>query len=219
VDGLPWPSAAVRYRREWLPTADWVDVLQVLIVFSILSNTIASTNSVVRIQYGMGRARALPRQLGWTLPGRQTPYVSILLTLAVSLAVTLIPGLVWSPTSLFAWLGFGIGLAAAVTFILIALAALRYFQIARAAAGLFRRFVVPIVAIVILFPVVYTSFDPNPGYPLNWAPRVILIWLGVGVLYLIWRIVRREKVDIDYAFREAGEPVPPEALATEPKIE
>jgi pimeloyl-ACP methyl ester carboxylesterase len=23
---LPWPSAAVRYRREWLPTADWVEL-------------------------------------------------------------------------------------------------------------------------------------------------------------------------------------------------
>ena len=21
---LPWPSAATRYRREWLPNADWV---------------------------------------------------------------------------------------------------------------------------------------------------------------------------------------------------
>jgi amino acid transporter len=173
----------------------------------------------VRIQYGMGRARALPRQLGWTLPVRGTPHVSILLTLAVSLAVTLIPGLVWSPTSLFAFLGFGIGFAAAVTFILIALAALRYFQIARAAAGLFRRWVVPIVGILILIPVVYTSFEPDPGYPLNWAPRVALIWLGVGIIYLIWRIVRREKVDLDYAFREAGEEIPPEALATEPKVE
>jgi pimeloyl-ACP methyl ester carboxylesterase len=23
---LPWPSAAIRYRREWLPHADWVEL-------------------------------------------------------------------------------------------------------------------------------------------------------------------------------------------------
>ena len=23
---LPWPSAAVRYREEWLPHADWVEL-------------------------------------------------------------------------------------------------------------------------------------------------------------------------------------------------
>jgi amino acid transporter len=212
--GTPW-FALVQERIG----KGWVDVLEVLIVFSILSNTIASTNSVVRLQYGMGRARALPRQLGWTLPGRRTPYVSIIVNIALGVAITLIPGLVWSPTSLFAFLGFLIGFAAAVTFILIALAALRYFQLAHAGAGAFRRWIVPIVAIVILIPVVYTSFYPNPGYPLNWAPRLVLIWLGVGIIYLIWRVLRRERVDLDYAFREAGEPIPPEALATEPEVD
>jgi amino acid transporter len=211
-EGTPWFDLVRRRVGE-----GWVDVLEVLIVFSILSNTIASTNSVVRIQYGMGRARALPRQLGWTLPNRRTPYVSIILTLGISLAVTLIPGLVWSPTSLFAFLGFGIGFAAAVAFIVIAIAALRYFQLAHAGAGTFRRWVVPIVAVVILLPVAYTSFYPNPGYPLNWAPRMVLIWLAVGLVYLVWRVARREPVDLDYAFRDVGEEIPPEALATEPE--
>jgi amino acid transporter len=210
--GTPWFDLVKRRIGK-----GWVDVLEILIVFSILSNTIASTNSVVRIQYGMGRARALPRQLGWTLPGRRTPHVAIVLTIATGLAITLIPGLIWSPTSLFAFLSFGVGFAAAIAFIMIGIAALRYFRLAHAGTGIFRRLAVPVVAIVILIPVVYTSFYPNPGYPLKWAPRAVLIWLAVGLVFLVWRVSRHERVDIDYAFRDQGEEIPPEALATEPE--
>jgi amino acid transporter len=209
--GTPWFSLVeTRIGKGWL------DALEVLIVFSIFSNTIASVNSVVRIQYGMGRARALPRQLGWTLPTRRTPYVAIAFSMAVGLAITLFGGLVWSPTSVFAFLGFGVGFAAAVTFIMIALAALRYFARAPDGSGVLRNWGVPVLAIVILLPVVYTSFYPDPGYPLKWAPRVVIGWLLVGVVYLIWRLRTRQAVDLDYAFREIGEAVPAEARATEP---
>jgi amino acid transporter len=211
--GTPWFELVERRLGT-----GWLDTLEVLIVFSIFSNTIASLNSVVRIQYGMGRAGALPRQLGWTLPGRRTPYVAIAVSMGLGLAITLFCGLVWSPTSLFAFLGFGVGFSAAVTFILIAIAALRYFSQARDGGGTFRNWVVPIVAIVILLPVVYTSFHPDPGYPLKWAPRIVLFWLILGVIYLVWRLRTRQPVDLDYAFREIGEQVPPEALATEPKV-
>jgi amino acid transporter len=210
--GTPWFDLVKRRIGK-----GWVDVLELLIVFSILSNTIASTNSVVRIQYGMGRARALPRQLGWTLPDRRTPYVAIGVTMAVGLALSLIPGLVWSPTSLFAFVSFGVGFAAAIAFIMIALAALRYFQRANGGAGFRIRWAAPIVSIVILIPVVYTSFYPNPGYPLKWAPRAVIIWLILGIGYLLWRLSRHERIDIDYAFRDQGEEIPPEALATEPE--
>lgn len=211
-EGTPWFDLV---RRE---IGDgWVDLLQIMIVLSILSNTIASHNSVVRIQYGMGRARALPRQLGWTLPDRRTPYVAIILQTAVSVAITLIAGWIWGPETTFAFLGFMIGLAAAVAFILILLAALRYFRRERPEDGAFYNYVVPLIGIVILAPVAYTSFYPNPGYPLKWAPWVLVVWAAAGVFYLLWRESRREPIDLDYAFREIGEEVPPAAAATEPR--
>jgi amino acid transporter len=210
--GTPWFDLVKRRIGS-----GWVDVLEVLIVLSILSNTIASTNSVVRLQYGMGRARALPRPIGWTLPGRRTPYIAIAVTMAVGLAITLIPGLIWTPTSLFAFLSFGVGFAAAIAFIMIALAGIRYFRIAKPRAGLFRRLIVPVIAVIILIPVVYTSFYPDPGYPLKWAPRAVIIWLALGVVYLVWRITRHKRLDIDYAFGDVGEEVPPEAARTEPE--
>ena len=211
-EGTPWYDLV---RTDLNNT--WVDILELMIVVSILSNTIASHNSVVRIQYGMGRARALPRQLGWTLPRLKTPYVAILLQTGVSVAITLVAGFVWGPTTTFGFLGFMIGLAAAVAFILILLAALRYFHRENPDASPVRNYLIPAIGIIILAPVVYTSFYPNPGYPLKWAPWVLVVFLVVGIVYLLWRESRKQPIDLDYAFREIGESVPEAALETEPQ--
>lgn len=211
-EGTPWYELV---RTDLGNT--WVDILELMLPISILSNTIASHNSVVRIQYGMGRAGALPRQLGWTLPRRRTPYVAILLQMSVALAITLVAGFVWGPTTTFAFLGFLIGLAAAVAFILILIAALRYFHRESPESGPFRNYVIPIIGIIILAPVVYTSFYPNPGYPLKWAPWVLVGFLVAGIIVLAWRVSRRQPIDLDYAFRDIGETVPEAALEPEPE--
>ena len=211
-EGTPWYALV----REDLGNK-WVDVLELVVPISILSNTIASHNSVVRIQYGMGRAKALPRQLGWTLPGLRTPYVAIIVQTVIAVAITLFAGFKWGPTTTFAFLGFLIGLAAAVAFILILLAALSYFHREAREAGALRNYVIPVLGIIILAPVVYTSFYPNPGYPLKWAPWVLLGFLAVGVIFLLWRMARKQPVDLDYAFRDLGETVPEAALETEPQ--
>jgi hypothetical protein len=79
-----------------------------------------------------------------------------------------------------------------------------------------RNYVIPIIGIVVLLPAVYTSFYPSPGYPLLWAPWLILIWVALGIIYLAWRRFRRERIDLDYAFRDIGETVPDAARDTEP---
>ena len=136
---------------------------------------IASTNSVVRIQYGMGRAHALPRQLGWTLPARGGRPTSRSSSRSRSgWRSRSIPGLVWSPVSTVRvprlrgrLRGGGVvhpdqhGRAVLLR------------RGPRDGAPAWRSYVVPVVAIVILIPVVYTSFYPSPGYPLKWAPWVV----------------------------------------------
>jgi amino acid transporter len=208
-DGTPWFALV----REVIGSG-WVDVLLVMIVLSILSNTIASHNAVVRIQYGMGRAHALPKQLGYTHPTLRTPYVAVLAQMTLAVAITLVCGLVWSPESVFGFVGFMIGLAAALSFILIGLAALRYFRKTAPEHSAWRNYGVPGIMILILLPVVITSFEPSPGAPLKWAPFVILGWVVLGAAYLLYRESRHQRIDVDYAFGAAAEPPPADPAPT-----
>ncbi len=210
-EGTPWWEL-IRVRLS----PGWRDALQIVTVFSILGNNIASHNAVVRIQYGMGRSGALPRALGWTHRRYKTPYVAILVQTGASLAVTLIAGGIWGPTTTFGFIGFLVGLAAAVAFILIMVAALRYFRAKDPTGSPIRNYVLPAIGIVILIPVVYTSFYPSPGPPLTYAPWVLVAWVVLGAIYLFWRESRREHIDIDYAFREVtAEAIPSEGGGAE----
>jgi amino acid transporter len=211
ADGTPWWAAL---RRVGLGNG-WRDALSLVIMTSVLGNTIASHNAVVRIQYGMGRAKALPSAFGRT-GTRQTPYFAISVQIAISVIVTLVMGGAWNTTTAFGFLGFTNGLAGAVAFILILLAAMVYFHKVEPEKGVVRNLVVPALGIAILIPAVYTAFYPNPGAPLKWSPYVIVGWTLLGGIYLMARNARRQTIDLDYAFADLGEPTPAGALATEP---
>jgi amino acid transporter len=211
ADGTPWWQAL---RRVGLGPG-WRDALSLVIMTSVLGNTIASHNAVVRIQYGMGRARALPAAFGRT-GARQTPYFAISVQIAVSVVVTLLAGAAWDETKAFGFLGFTNGLAGAVAFILILLAAMAYFHKVEPEKGWVRNLLIPALGVAILVPAVYTAFYPNPGAPLKWAPYLILGWTLLGGIYLLARPAHHQPVDLDYAFADLDEPAPAAALATEP---
>jgi amino acid transporter len=182
----------------------WRDALQIVAVTSVLGNLIASHNCVVRIQYGMGRARAFPGPLGWTSRRFRTPYVAILVQTAGSVVIIALVGVLWNATAAFGFISFLEGLAASVAFILIMAAAIRYFHLRHRGDGALKNYIIPVVGIVILIPAIYTSFYPNPGPPLNVAPWVMVGWLLVGAIYLFWRERQHVRIDLDYAFKEVG---------------
>ena len=203
ADGTPWWAAFSRVGVG----SGWRDALSIVIMTSVLGNLIASHNCVVRIQYGMGRARALPSAFGRT-GRRQTPYVAISVQIAVSLAVTLIMGFAWSTPQAFGFLGFTNGLSGAVAFIILLAAAMIYFHRVEPEKGIVRNLLLPGIGIAILVPAVYTAFYPNPGEPLKWAPYVILGWTLLGGIYLIVRDRQKHVIDVDYALGDLGETSP-----------
>ena len=211
TDGTPWWAAL---RRTGLGNG-WRDALSLVIMTSVLGNMIASHNAVVRIQYGMGRAKALPAAFGRT-GARQTPYFAICVQIAVSLIVTLVMGFAWNTTKAFGFLGFTNGLAGAVAFIIVLLSAMVYFHKVEPEKGILRNLVIPAAGIAILVPAVYTAFYPNPGAPLKWAPYIILGWTVLGGIYLVVRHQQHGTVDVDYASDDLGETLPPGALISEP---
>ena len=203
ADGTPWWAA---FHRAGLGSG-WRDALSLVIITSVLGNMIASHNAVVRIQYGMGRAKALPEAFGRT-SSRQTPAFAICVQIAVSVIVTLVMGFAWNETKAFGFLGFTNGLAGAVAFILVLVAAMIYFHKVEPEKGLLRNLLIPAVGIAILVPAVYTAFYPNPGEPLKWSPYVILGWTMLGGIYLLVRHMQRSEINLDYAFADLGEVSP-----------
>jgi amino acid transporter len=213
ADGTPWWAALHRVGLG----SGWRDALSLVIITSVLGNMIASHNAVVRIQYGMGRANALPAAFGRT-GARQTPYVAISVQIAVSLLVTLVMGAAWNTTTAFGFLGFTNGLAGAVAFILILAAAMVYFHKVEPEKGALRNLLIPGLGIAILVPAVYTAFYPNPGDPLKWSPYIILGWTVLGGIYLLVRNGQHQTIDLDYGFSDLGEARPPGAPAGEPAM-
>jgi amino acid transporter len=203
ADGTPWWAAL---RRVGLGNG-WRDALSIVIMTSVLGNLIASHNAVVRIQYGMGRAGGLPAAFGRT-SSRGTPSFAICVQIAVSLVVTLVMGLAWNTSKAFGFLGFTNGLAGAVAFMLVLLAAMVYFHRVEPEKGLLRNLLVPAVGIAILVPAVYTAFYPSPGAPLKWVPYIIIGWTILGGAYLVVRDRGGHPVDLDYAFKDLGEASP-----------
>jgi amino acid transporter len=214
-DGTPFWQLIHTYL-----SSGWRDALQIVAVTSVLGNLIASHNCVVRIQYGMGRAGAFPKQMGYTLPSSRSPYVAIVFQTICSLAIVIGVAIWWNVTTAFGFISFIEGLAAAAAFVLIMAAGVRYFHRIAPTAGALRNWIIPLVGIVILVPAIYTSFYPNPGYPLNRGPWVIVGWLVVGGVYLIWRVSQHKQINIDYAFGEIGESGPPPEVDphTEPEV-
>src|SRR5438309_3170958 len=198
-DGTPfWQLIQINLSTPWRAA------LQLVAVTSILGNLIASHNCVVRIEYGMGRARAFPSPLGWTHERFHTPYVAIIMQTGLSLLVVPLVGIFWNAVTAFGFISFLEGLAASVAFIAIMVAAIAYFRRLDGERSVLRTYAIPIIGIVILLPAVYTAFYPNPGLPLSVAPWVMVAWLVVGGVYLLWRERRRQPIDIDYAFRDLG---------------
>ncbi len=207
-DGTPfWRLTEIHLSTPWR------DALQLVAITSILGNLIASHNCVVRIEYGMGRAGAFPRIFGRTSTQFRTPYVAILVQTGLSILVVAAIAIFWTPVAAFGFIGFAVGLAASISFIAIMAAAIRFFRRTRPQDSAWFNYVIPAVGIVLLLPAVYTSFYPNPGPPLSYAPWALVAWLVIGAILLIWREQRRQPIDIDYAFKDLGEPMPPEPAA------
>src|SRR5437899_8914682 len=68
-------------------SAPWRSALQIVAVTSVLGNLIASHNCVVRIEYGMGRAGALPRPMGWPARRLCTRYIAVIFQAVSSVAI------------------------------------------------------------------------------------------------------------------------------------
>jgi amino acid transporter len=178
-------QAAAVYELAGWATGPWTAVVLAWAYAGIvgLSNALPMQVGVARVVFAMGRDRQLPRVLARVHPRYHTPYMGMLVTAALSLAVALY--MKNRLDDLASIVNFG----ALSGFLFLHVSVLSYFGIKRSSASVLRHWVVPICGIIVVLAV----FSGMSAL----AVKVGTAWLAIGLAYgLVLKAKHREELHV-----------------------
>ena len=178
-------QAAAVYELAGWGTGPWTAVVLAWAYAGIvgLSNALPMQVGVARVVFAMGRDGQLPRSLARVHRRYHTPYVGMLVTAALSLAVALY--MKNRLDDLASIVNFG----ALSGFLFLHLSVLAYFDFKRHSGAWIRHGVVPICGIIVVLAV----FSGMSAL----AVKVGLAWLATGLLYgLVLKAKHREELHV-----------------------
>ena len=177
-------AAAVYELAAWA-TGPWTAVVLAWAYAGIvgLSNALPMQVGVARVVFAMGRDRQLPGVLARVHPRYHTPYMGMLVTAALSLAVALC--MKNRLDDLASIVNFG----ALSGFLFLHVSVLGYFGVKRRSASLLRHWVVPICGIIVVLAV-FSGMSVL-------AVKVGTAWLATGLVYgLVLKAKHREELHV-----------------------
>jgi amino acid transporter len=179
-DQAPWSTLAHKYWGRF----SWVIILTA--ANSIFAVSLSGFNAISRVLFSMGRERVLPAALGTTHPKTQVPLVAGAAYMVGSLAAALALGIAWGPITWYNTGGSLIGLGIVITYILVNLSVMVYYrQNFPQEFSIWRHAVVPILASLLLLLPIYGLLWPIPPFPINLVPYIFVVWIVIGVIYLM----------------------------------
>lgn len=184
------------------------------IVNSTIANANAGVNVATRTGYAMGRIGALPYWFARVSLRHRSPYTAILVTGAITLAISLALGAKYNPTNAFGIVGSALVIMLVSVYIMVDLACIGYFvRRRRHEFGPISHVVIPVLGIAAFVPGWLFAVGWNPfgwsfiaklAYPASLAVRGVVIWMIVGVVYLVVlyvikpaRVVELARVHLD----------------------
>ena len=171
-------------------------IVLIALVNSGLGVCIACTTSSTRTIFGMARTGSLPDPLARVNRTFGTPVTAVYLQTAVAVAICLAVGLPLGPYNLFNLLGTTGTFVYIPIFILMNIAAYRYFRRNHPEEFRVLNFIVcPIVSTIALVIIGYKSIVPLPASPVDWAPLLAAGYLLVGAAVLFGRNLRPGRTD------------------------
>jgi amino acid transporter len=195
-------------------------VFQTLIVSATFAAIVTFHNNVSRYQFSLGRQGLVWKPLGWTLPGRQTPWVSgIVQSVTVGIVIGLFAVFGQDPfATLFTW-ATGIGTIGVILSQLIAgIAIFAFFRKSEVDKRLWNTVIAPILAIIGLgafFVLTLNSLDillGVQGFMAALMLSLVFLALLAGLLYggylRIFAPARYALVGQALNERELDEPAP-----------
>jgi amino acid transporter len=190
-------------HRLWGPA--WV-LLLLAIINSLLSVSVATTNSSTRVIYAMGRTGALPRWFGEIDKRYGTPRNAIIAQTILTFALGLGLGFAMGAFNEFLMIGVAITVGLALLYILACLGVVKFFLTEqRSAFNWLVHLVIPLVAAVAVGFVLYHNVVPVPPYPINIALPLAGGWTVVGIVATVFMVKTGRTGWLDKATRVFGE--------------
>jgi amino acid transporter len=189
-DGNPWYAMT---HDVWGGVG--VFLLLLVLLNSCFGSANGANNGASRNLYSWGRAGILPAGIARLHGQHRTPHIAISVLLVVNLAVTLGLGAKYGPLTAFALMGAIFTALVVLLYMLTAVSCFAYYwRFARASFNPLLHVVVPLATIVLLFPVLladvgyggslFSFVSPLPS-PLNMAGVIVIVWLALGVVYVV----------------------------------
>lgn len=178
-DPDPWGTMA---SVVWGPVA-FIAILAIL--NSALGNANAAINAGARTLFAMGRTRTLPSVLAQTNRFR-VPGLAIVSMLIVGIGITLWAGLVYGPTTGFAFIGALLTVPLLLVYMATCLSVpFFYWREHREEFNVVKHVIVPAIPFILLGVVIYFQFVPLPPAPFNQVGLIDGAWLVLGVIVVI----------------------------------
>lgn len=171
-------------------------IVLIALVNSGLGVCIACTTSSTRTIFGMVRTGSLPSVFARVTRSFGTPVTAVYLQTAVAVALCLAIGLPLGPYNLFNLLGTTGTFVYIPIFILMNIAAYRFFRHQHPEEFRALNFIVcPIVSTLALVTIGYKSIVPLPASPVDYAPLLAAGYLLLGAAVLFGRNLRPGRTD------------------------
>jgi len=168
----------------------WGVVGPIIITFAIINSAIgngnAGINATSRVAYDMARKGTLPRIFA-RLSSHQTPSTAIIVHSVASIVISISLGLIYGYAGAYGLIGTILTLGLLILYVASCVSAfVFYFRERRQDFRVFTHVIVPVIPVIILFFVFYSQVYPVPPYPFNLALPILLVWIVLGIVYLIY---------------------------------
>jgi len=178
----PLTDLATRYIGKWYST--FVDLAAVSAIVAVV---LAIHNANFRIMYALGREQLLPKTLGRTHDRHGTPHTAILAYSALSLVLGLFFGILWGPMGAFGNVGYFSSLGMLPIYIITNVALIAYmWRQRRSEFSWLMHGLLPVLSILVFLAATVSSVYPLPAAPLNVFPAIVVVWVLVGVVWMLF---------------------------------
>jgi len=154
-------------------------------MISAFACALGSANAGSRMLYALGRDEALPRYLSRIHVKHGTPHLAVHTIGILMLGFYLMIGIKSGSSNFYAYFGTIGTFTLLVAYLLINLAAIRYFRKNRDAGySVVRHLVVPVLGFLALLWPVYGNLYPVPAFPFNLFPYIAAAWIVLGIIVI-----------------------------------